>query len=157
MRFILNVSLLVALLVSLAMARESAAQSEKDGLQVGVIKQQPATEGCPCLFRTPEDEKEGIDRFVFIASPDWLYAWVNVGGEDVSLKKVLGTSHTLVQKGSKFSKSFRESGIEVKLDLTVAPNCLPKKPCDLMTMGGIMSVTHGTEKKRFAVAGRCGC
>lgn len=146
------------LFASAARAQDSQAASKNRSPLIGNLKRL-RNYGCDCKFQTLKEARSGrADRFVFQSDLAAIPAWVNIDGNDVSLKLVYASpASNGVLLGSRSYKKYEAKGIRVLIRFVVNAICPEENPdCDEAGYIATIIVSKGGRRQSIKATGMCG-
>jgi hypothetical protein len=156
----LLLSLLCApiLFTSAANAQVRQATSKSPSPLIGNLKRL-RNFGCDCKFQTLKEARSGrADKFVFQSDLAAIPAWMNIDGNDVSLKLIYASpASNGVLLGSRSYKKYQAKGISVLIRYVVNAICPEENPdCDEAGYIATITVSKDGRRQSIKATGMCG-
>ncbi len=145
-------------LLALALAVYAHAAPGKSPLQLRpLMYQSRGDDSTACAFRLTSSSEFRTDVFKWAMGD---VAWLNVGGDDVSIQVVKEQDFPLrkheITIGDRSLREFKGAGLRAVLDTRVTRVCPRDNPyCEIWYEAGTLSVTKGSASVKVQVKGAC--
>ena len=145
-------------LLALTFAVYAHANAGESHLQVRPLKYQSrADDSTACAFRLTSSSEFRTDVFKWAMGDE---AWLNVGGDDVSVRVVKEQDFPVrkheITVGDRSIREFKGAGLRAVLDTRVTRVCPKDNPyCEMWYEAGTLSVTKAAASVKVQVKGAC--
>ncbi len=126
---------------------------------LGFISNPSLLKGCGCFLKTAAAARPD-DPYIFLTNVQIeKRAWVNIGGENISLPMLRSTmpdeKKFKVKKGYEFQEEYGAGDIRILVDYVV--KTLPAENQSFADYDATLTITAGERKETIAASGKCGC